>query len=60
MVMSVEPLSGEQRCELEDLYREALEVLDGLDRLGLFQAGAHLAMALEAMRQRHPDLSAFD
>jgi hypothetical protein len=35
-------------------------VLAGLDRLGLYLAGAHLSMALEAMRQRHPTLSSFD
>ncbi len=42
--------------QLEQLYEQALALLAGLDRLGLFQAGAHLAMAIEAMRQRHPGL----
>lgn len=46
--------------ELEQLYVQALDVLAGLDRLGLYLAGAHLSMALEAMRQRHPTLSSFD
>jgi len=50
-------LTQGEGSELEELYSKALEVLDGLDRLGLFKAGAHLAMALEAMRQRHPGLS---
>ncbi len=42
--------------ELEQIYMRGLEMLAGLDRLGLYLAGAHLAMALEAMRQRHPGL----
>lgn len=42
--------------ELGALYRQAVELLAGLDRLGLYQAGAHLSMAIEAMRQRHPYL----
>ncbi len=46
--------------ELEQLYRQAVDVLAGLDRLGLYQAGAHLSMALDVMRQRHPILSSFD
>jgi hypothetical protein len=46
--------------ELEQLYFQGLEVLEGVDRLGLYLAGAHLAMALEAMRQRHPGLPPFD
>jgi len=58
--MAVEPLTDEEGSELEELHRKALEVLDGLDRLGLFRAGAHLAMALEAMRERCPTLSAPD
>ena len=45
---------------VEQLHRQAVELLAGLDRLGLFQAGAHLAMAIEAMRQRHPKLSPAD
>lgn len=59
--MPVEGLDPkEERDELEQLYAQALELLSGLDRLRLFQAGAHLAMAIEAMRQRHPNLSSFD
>jgi hypothetical protein len=46
--------------ELDRLYRQAQDVLAGLDRLGLYQAGAHLSMALEAMRQRHPQLPRCD
>jgi hypothetical protein len=46
--------------EIGRLYRQAQDVLAGLDRLGLYQAGAHLSMALEAMRQRHPQLPSFD
>ena len=42
--------------EIEQLYEQALEMLAGLDRLGLYQAGAHLCMAIEAMRQHHPRL----
>lgn len=58
---SVERLNPKEDWdELEQLYAQALDVLAGLDRLGLFQAGAHLAMAIEAMRQRHPNLSPFD
>lgn len=43
--------------ELEQLYEQGLTVLAGLDRLGLYHAGAYLSMALEIMRQRHPILS---
>ena len=46
--------------ELDRLYRQAREVLAGLDRLGLYQAGAYLSMAIEAIRQRHPNLSSSD
>jgi hypothetical protein len=60
-------LAGIDKSDLEDswneldrLYRQAQEVLAGLDRLGLYQAGAHLSMALEAMRQRHPQLPRCD
>ena len=42
--------------ELERLYRQAEAMLAELDRLGLYQAGAHLSMAIDAMRQRHPGL----
>ena len=44
--------------EIEQLYEQAIEVLVGLDRLGLYQAGAHLSMAIEAMRRHHPRLLA--
>jgi hypothetical protein len=60
-------LAGIEKSDLEDswneldrLYRQAQDVLAGLDRLGLYQAGAHLSMALEAMRQRHPQLPRCD
>ena len=43
--------------EIEQLYEQALEMLVGLDRLGLYQAGAHLSLAIEAMRRHHPRLS---
>ena len=46
--------------ELEQLYEQGLTVLAGLDRLGFYQAGAYLSMALEIMRQRHPILSTHD
>lgn len=46
--------------ELGELYQQAVAVLEGLDRLGLYQAGAHLSMAIEAMRQRHPHLPSCD
>ena len=46
--------------EIAELYRRACELLEDLDRLGLYQAGAHLSMAIEAMRQRHPQLPPYD
>jgi hypothetical protein len=46
--------------ELGALYLQAMDLLDGLDRLELHQAAAHLSMAVELMRQRHPYLSALD
>ncbi len=46
--------------ELEQLYVQARDVLEGLDRLGLYQAGAHLSMALHLMRQRLPTISPSD
>ena len=45
--------------ELAELYQQAVQLLGALDRLGLYQAGAHLSLALEAMRQRHPNLPPF-
>ena len=60
-MMPIERLDPKEEWdELEQLYAQALDVLAGLDRLRLFQAGAHLAMAIEAMRQRHPNLSSLD
>ena len=46
--------------ELKELYETANKLLEGLDRLGLYQAGAHLSMAIEIMRQRHPSLPSPD
>lgn len=46
--------------ELSELYRKACELLERLDRLGLHQAGAHLSLAMEAMRQRHPHLPSYE
>ena len=43
--------------ELERLYGQALDLLEGLDRLGLYQAGAHLSLAIEVIRRQHPLLS---
>ena len=47
---------GEHWDRLADLQRAAEQVLDGLDDLGLHQAGAYLSMALDAMRQARPDV----
>ncbi len=49
--------SGE---DIAALYDQALQLLGALDRLGLHQAGAHLTMAIEAIRQRYPDLPPFE
>ncbi len=46
--------------ELFQLYQQALSLLAALDRLDLHQAGAHLAMAIEAMRLRHPFLPRYE
>ena len=46
--------------DVAELYRKACALLEDLDRLGLYQAGAHLSMAIEAMRQRHPQLPRCD
>ena len=43
--------------ELERLYRAAEAMLADLDRLGLHHAGAYLSMAMDIMRQSHPDLT---
>ena len=59
--MPQEPPGPEESWrDLEQLYSQGLEVLAGLDRLGLSLASAHLAMALEAMRLRHPKLPPVD
>ncbi len=58
--MSEEPDLQQGWEELGDLYRQALTLLEALDGLGLYLASAHLSMAIEAMRQRHPHLSSFD
>jgi hypothetical protein len=39
------------------LYARAGALLDDLDALNLYEAGAHLSMAMHAMREAHPDLS---
>jgi hypothetical protein len=54
--MAEEPDLQQGWDDLDALYAQALQVLEELDRLGLYQAGAHLSMAIEAMRQRHPNL----
>jgi hypothetical protein len=59
-VMPEQPNLPDDSDELGTLYVQALELLRGLDRLGLDHAGAHLSMAIEIMRQRHPYLAAFD
>ncbi len=52
-----------ERSEVEDawdelvrLHSDALDLLGSLDRLGLFQAGAYVSMAIDVMRRQHPDL----
>ncbi len=42
--------------ELRQLHEEALSMLVHLDRLGLFQAGAYVSMAIDVMRRQHPAL----
>lgn len=55
--MSAEaPDPNESWNELEGVFRQAEAMLVTLDRMGLYQAGAYLSMAIDAMRQRHPDL----
>ncbi|TMJ15053.1 MAG: hypothetical protein E6G94_08015 [Alphaproteobacteria bacterium] len=39
------------------LYARAGALLAELDALNLYEAGAHLSMAMHAMREAHPDLS---
>lgn len=56
-VMAADPPEPEQAwTALETLHRRALELLDEMDRLGLYEPGAYLAMAIDAIRRRHPDL----
>jgi hypothetical protein len=56
-----QPTPSVANCEeLERLYEQALVLLDGLDELGLYQAGAHLSLAIEAIRRRHPALASLD
>ena len=47
---------GEHWDRLSDLQLMAEQVLAGVDELGLHQAGAYLAMALDAMRRARPDV----
>ncbi len=42
--------------ELAQLHEDALALLAELDRLGLYQAGAYVSMAIDVMRRRRPDL----
>ncbi|HWT12648.1 MAG TPA: hypothetical protein VN231_07835 [Allosphingosinicella sp.] len=39
--------------KLSKLYDDADLILEGLDGLGLYQAGGHLSLAMEAMLQAH-------
>lgn len=43
--------------EVTQLHREAARVLEGLDALGLYQAGGHLSMAMDAMLQAQRERS---
>jgi hypothetical protein len=54
--MAKQPELEESWDELRELYAQAVDLLAALDGLGLYQAGAHLSMAIEAMRKRHPNL----
>ena len=45
---------------LARLYRDAAVVLEGLDELGLYQAGGHLSMAMDAMLQARENRSSRD
>ena len=46
---------GPEWDRLAELEQAAGDVLAGLDELGLHQAAAYLAMALDAMRLARPD-----
>jgi hypothetical protein len=55
--MAAEPVDFQKDWEeLKRLQKDALALLAGLDRLGLFQSGAYVSMALDVMRRQHPDL----
>lgn len=50
--MIVEPNDFNAWSEkVSHLYRQAALVLKGLDDLGLYQAGGHLSLAMDAMLQ---------
>lgn len=51
---------GEQWDRLAKLHRSAEDLLAGLDELALHQAAAYVSMALDAMRQAHPDMQPSD
>lgn len=53
--MTTRTILSEQWDRLADIERSAERVLDGLDDLGLHQAAAYVAMALDSMRQARPD-----
>lgn len=50
----------EQEARLAELYGDAVAVLQGLDELGLHQAGAYVSMALDALRREYAFLPGFD
>ena len=55
--MSQEPVDLEKGwAALERLHRRALDLLAEMDEVELYEPGAYLAMAIDAMRRRHPDL----
>lgn len=45
---------------IEETFRKARDVLASLDALGLSQAAAYVAMAMEVMRARYPELPSFE
>ena len=46
---------GEHWDRFADLQLSAERVLAGLDEIGLHQAGAYVAMALDVMRRARPE-----
>ena len=42
-----------QEAKVNELYAAALELLRGMDELGLHQAGAYVSMALDTLRRDH-------